>query len=609
MLRYPMRMDGLQAETGNDAGRTGDRMGTIRTGSSMHARATAGRASRAAAAALAGCLAFSLLPLAGCATGSGTSTSGAASSSSSAASLGSNADGELSSGTAVTVNGQEVTEGAVTDFVQSSRTSHGLSDDAAWSSWLAENGMTGSAVRDAAIHEFSDSILLSEAVASYGISVGDDEVQAELDRQRGYYDGLGSGGWDQVRSQMLGYDSDDAYADHLAQQMLLGRLQDAVLADVTVSDDDVQTYLDGHADQYAGKAGVYLILPDETTALQVRSLIEGGSITAQEAALTYSLASRNAFAEDVAASVAASSDAADSASEDSASEDASGEAAGYAVASSAEDARAAVDATKADYYGGSDDAWSSALDGAGSTGWVGTDALSQASSSSETTAQAGGIATWALADLDPGQVSDPIQTAMGWQLIVCTGSYDPASDGTSLADLPSDLADQVRSDALEQARSDAWDAFGAQLYASASIDEAPMPAGLPYDVTPAGAGAGAAAGTAASSGTDAGGAAAGSAAAGSAPAGSAPAVPADGKQAAVASASAQGESAANSDAVGAATRTPASVSAQSDEDITRVLNKGYSGSADRDGSTAAERMSSAWAELLASAGGSNSSGA
>ncbi|MEE8716893.1 MAG: hypothetical protein SOI26_03200 [Coriobacteriales bacterium] len=579
-------------------------MGTIRTGSSTHARATAGRASRAAAAALAGCLALSLLPLAGCATGSGTSPSGAASSSSQAASLGSDVDGELSSGAAVTVNGQEVTEGAVTDFVQSSRASHGLSDDAAWSSWLAENGMTGSAVRDAAIHEFSDSILLSEAVASYGISVGDDEVQAELDRQRSYYDGLGSGGWDQVRSQMLGYDSDDAYADHLAQQMLLGMLQDAVLADVTVSDDDVQTYLDGHAGQYAGKAGVYLILPDEATALQVRSLIESGSITAQEAALTYSLASRNAFAEDVAASVAASSDAADSASED-----ASGEAAGYAVASNAEDARAAVDATKADYYGGSDDTWSSALDGAGSTGWVGTDALSQASSSSETTAQAGGIATWALADLDPGQVSDPIQTAMGWQLIVCTGSYDPASDGTSLADLPSDLADQVRSDALEQARSDAWDAFGAQLYASASIDEAPMPAGLPYDVTPAGA----TASTAASSGTDAGGAAAGSASAGSAAtrsatAGNASAVPADGKQAAVASAGAQGESAASSDASGAATRTPASVSAQSDEDITRVLNKGYSGSADQDGSTAAERMSSAWAELLASAGGSGTQG-
>lgn len=530
----------------------------------MRAHATAGRASRAAAAALAGCLAFSLLPLAGCSTGSGTSPSGAASSSSSEASLGSDADGELSLGAAVTVNGQEVTEGAVTDFVQSSRASHGLSDDAAWSSWLAENGMTGSAVRDAAIHEFSDSILLSEAVASYGISVGDDEVQAELDRQRSYYDGLGSGGWDQVRSQMLGYDSDDAYADHLAQQMLLGRLQDAVVADVTVSDDDVQTYLDGRADQYAGKAGVYLILPDEATALQVRSLIEDGSITAQEAALTYSLASRNAFAEDVAASVAASSDAADSASED-----ASGEAAGYAVASSAEDARAAVDATKADYYGGSDDAWSSALDGAGSTGWVGADALSQASSSSETTAQAGGIATWALADLDPGQVSDPIQTAMGWQLIVCTGSYDPASDGTSLADLPSDLADQVRSDALEQARSDAWDAFGAQLYASASIDEAPMPAGLPYDVTPAGA----TASTAASSGTDA-----------------------------------QGGSAAGSDAASSATRTAASVSAQSDEDITRVLNKGYSGSTDQDDSTAAERMSGAWAELLESAGGSGAQG-
>ena len=471
----------------------------------------------AAMAVLAGCLS---LTLAGCGQQQGGSAAGSSAADAGTTSLSTvrradEADKSLLDGdVALDVNGTLVYEQDVTDYIQSQRGQNGLDDDGAWASYLADEGKDGSAVRDAALGNYIDTILLDQAIRQRGISVSDSEVQDRLDQLKQYYDGFGTNGWEQVRDSM-GYTTDDAYASHLSRQMLLQKLQDSATADVQVSDDDAQAYLDQHASDYAGKRASIIVMPDMASAQQVKALIDDGTLTFQEAALTYSLAYGSAYTQAYAA--ATSSSAADGTSSSGGGSDVlqlDGTAgSGAVVASDAQDARAAVDAEQTRYVG--DGAWESALDSAGDIGWVTEDQMQGgASGSGSDAASSGGVATQALADLSAGEVSDPVQTAMGVQIVACTESYDPDADGTQLSDLPSDLQDKVRSDALEQAKTDAWNDFGRQLYLSASIDAAPMPSGLPYDVkvpstadqasasSAAGPAASVAAGSSASSGAD-----------------------------------------------------------------------------------------------------------
>lgn len=365
---------------------------------------------------------------------------------------------------AMTVNNTIVYEDDLTSYIQSQRDEAGLSDDGAWGSYLADAGQSAQDVRSSALNQYLDTILINDAIANEGITVTDDEVESQFEQMKSYYDSFGENGWEQVR-EMSGYASDDAFKERLRNQMLSQKLREKVIADVTVSDDDVQSYLDEHIDEYAGKRAAFIIMPDDESAAQVKELIDSGALTFQEAVLTYSLGTSNAYAQAFAAQASSSSADAAASSEPT-------------VAATAEDAQAARDAVKATYLG--DDAWQSALDGAGDAGWFTESEIEQAAAGAS--ASMGGVYVAALASLDAGEVSDPIDTMMGVQIIMCTESYDPAADGSSVSDMPDDLQEKVRDDALSAAQDAAWEAYGQSLYASASIDMEPMPAGLPYDV-------------------------------------------------------------------------------------------------------------------------------
>ena len=437
------------------------------------------------AVACAGCLA---LTLAGCGSGSdggstastastapnGAATSGAADSAASAkASNGpvsaSMLDSSLLDGpVAMSIDNTVVLESDVTDYIQSKRAAAGLSDDTAWAQYLATNDLTPEDIRNDALNSYTFTILMNDAIASEGVTVTDDEVQSHLSQLRDYYNGYASNGWDQMRDGQ-GYATDDAYAEHLRQSMQMSKLQDKVVGSLTVSDDEVQSYLDAHQDAYAGKRGAFIILPDLDAANAVKALIDNGYLTFQEAALTYSLASNNAYTQAYAAST-------NSMAADDGTQTIAGPGTAPTIATTQQEAQDALDAVKALYVG--DDAWQQALDAAGDQGWLTDEQIAGAS----TDMSMGGVAYTALADLSAGQVSDPIQTGMGVQLIACTESYDPATDGSSVADMPSDLQDKVRSDALSAKQSDAWNAYCQQLLSDADTTVYAMPSGLPYDV-------------------------------------------------------------------------------------------------------------------------------
>lgn len=89
---------------------------------------------------------------------------------------------------AVVVNGQPVTEQAVTDYIANFRTEMGLEDAAAWNDWMAQNGFTPETVRAEVIDGFVLEQLTALAAQELNIEVTQDDINQALAESRAMFE-------------------------------------------------------------------------------------------------------------------------------------------------------------------------------------------------------------------------------------------------------------------------------------------------------------------------------------------------------------------------------------------------------------------------------------
>lgn len=189
---------------------------------------------------------------------------------------------------AATVNGTEISEQTVTDYIQNFRTSQNLTDDDSWGQWMAKYSLDPSTVRDEVISYYEDIELTKQAAQDNDVSVSDDDVDAQVEQMKSNYSD--DDAWNNALQQAG--TTEDQYRESVRQAMLESALKDKVASDGTdPSDDDLLTYAQQYASAFSGAKKSSQILfnsDDEATAQEVLDKINSGELSFEDAVQQYS---------------------------------------------------------------------------------------------------------------------------------------------------------------------------------------------------------------------------------------------------------------------------------------------------------------------------------
>lgn len=305
----------------------------------------------------------------------------------------------MSEAWAATVNGAEIQEEEVTASVESIRSQMSLTDEDAWGEWMVKYDYTPEKVREEVIDSLVTKQLIIQGAEEKGVTVSDDEVQSYVDQMKQNY--ASDDKWNEAL-QAVGM-TEDEYKSNIKTSLLQQGLMKSFEGD-DPSDEDVLSYAQTYISSFDGakRSSHILFDADDTeTAQSVLDQINAGTLDFAEAAKTYSKDS-------------------------------------------------------------------SAQNG-GDVGW---DKLN--SFVSEYTA--------GLADLSKGQVSGLVTSSYGIHIIKCTDEFHAPAELASLDQLPSEFVEQFRSSLKSSNQSKAYQQWLSDAKENADIEIKDMPSGLPYDL-------------------------------------------------------------------------------------------------------------------------------
>lgn len=193
-----------------------------------------------------------------------------------------------SSSVAATVGGKEITEQQVTDYIQNFRSQQGLDDEDTWGKWLAQSQLEPSKVRQDVIDYFAEDIIIAKAAEERGITVSDDDINAQVDQMKSNYDS--DDAWKEALSQAG--TSEEEYRNRIRTAMLKQELTTSVTSDTPrAGDDEVLQFVQMYAQSFSGakRSSHILFSADDTDkAQQVLDQINSGAISFEDAAKQYS---------------------------------------------------------------------------------------------------------------------------------------------------------------------------------------------------------------------------------------------------------------------------------------------------------------------------------
>ena len=198
-------------------------------------------------------------------------------------------------GVAATVNGEEITEQEVTDYIEQYRTYTDNTDDAAFATFLEESGLTPETLRNNVIQMFIEQKVVEAKAAELGIEVTDDELNEVLDQYKsayGYADD--DEGWAEYIKEM-GYADEEAFNDERKFSILEQKLVEQEVPSPTPTEDQLIAEINSDPDSYTGRKSYNIVFQvDDTTdeaameearkAAQdaIDQLMEDGTVTEEE---------------------------------------------------------------------------------------------------------------------------------------------------------------------------------------------------------------------------------------------------------------------------------------------------------------------------------------
>ena len=192
-------------------------------------------------------------------------------------------------GVAATVNGTEIAEDKVTDYIQAFRASQGVDDEQGWGTWLVTYSLTPSSVREEVINYYADEILVEAAAKENDVSVSDEEVDEQVNSMKNRY--ADEDAWKDALSQ-AGTTEED-YRESVRSAMLQSALEEKITSnlDNKVSDEELLQDVAMYADYFSGakkSSHILFSADDADTAQKVLDAINNGTMTFEDAVAEYS---------------------------------------------------------------------------------------------------------------------------------------------------------------------------------------------------------------------------------------------------------------------------------------------------------------------------------
>jgi len=103
-----------------------------------------------------------------------------------------------------------------------------------------------------------DEEVLNQSREDFGVNPTDEEIQAKVDERVNYFKEM-AGSDEQYVSflQSYGY-TEESFVENLKKQALLGMVVDAMVADVEVTDEEIEQYYNDNIDKYTKKPGAHV---------------------------------------------------------------------------------------------------------------------------------------------------------------------------------------------------------------------------------------------------------------------------------------------------------------------------------------------------------------
>ena len=203
---------------------------------------------------------------------------------------GCSSDDNASSGTggvAGTVNGVEIAEDTITNYIQGVREQLGADDEDSWGTWLSQNDYTPASVREEVFNSYAQRELLKEGVEEKGITVESSEIDEQIDKVKANYDTDEK--W-QAALDQAGM-TEDSYRAEIEQKLKENKLYASFASDEDPSDADMLQYAQMYATAYDGSKRSSHILfnsDDEATAQEVLDKLNSGELDFVDAVKEYS---------------------------------------------------------------------------------------------------------------------------------------------------------------------------------------------------------------------------------------------------------------------------------------------------------------------------------
>ncbi len=188
---------------------------------------------------------------------------------------------------AATVNGVEISEDKVTNYIQEQRTSMGLDTEEAWGEYLASYGYTPETIREQVIDSFVRQELISQGAEAEGITVDSATIDSNVESIKSYYDS--DEAW-QTALQSAGL-TEDEYRKNIELSLKAQQLQNKVAPTTDPTDEQMMNYAKMFSSYYNGmKRSSHILFAsgDEATAQDVLNQINAGTLDFAEAAKQYS---------------------------------------------------------------------------------------------------------------------------------------------------------------------------------------------------------------------------------------------------------------------------------------------------------------------------------
>lgn len=175
---------------------------------------------------------------------------------------------------AATIDGHDIMESDVNDFIEKYRKAYGYSTDASWATFLDSQGKTTSDYRDLAIEQLEERYLVQKLAEDDGITVSDTDVNNAVTkaRQSAGYDG-DDDGW-KAFLDGLGY-TEDEYSETFRESLLVDAYAEANKVTQTPTDAQMRAYASKNTGRYTGKKVYSATFTTRASALKAKQATDG----------------------------------------------------------------------------------------------------------------------------------------------------------------------------------------------------------------------------------------------------------------------------------------------------------------------------------------------